>query len=255
MVLKPPRCRSLARRRAVVARWRATFVERTAVTGQHAGVVGQVLDHGLGVRPVHLRRLLDEPPECPRSVTAGPRSPGIVGEVLMSTRDVTRSGTSRARSWRERPAGRIAAHVCRLYAVGSRAPRRRRPPGRHPSSQVGPVRRSPIGRCRGGCSGSRTAPSVGEHPAEPVLPPEHRTVPSPMTRRTSRASVGSPKGSVQSSTPLTWTMRSTTKSPLGATKLPCRRRRKPGTHRCRVSGRPSGRPMPTTARRVSVGHG
>jgi hypothetical protein len=31
------------------------FVERSTISGEHARVVDQVVDYGLGVRPVHLR--------------------------------------------------------------------------------------------------------------------------------------------------------------------------------------------------------
>ena len=92
------RARSTSRR---ISARRRFLVEPTPVSGEHAVIAEQVLDHGLGVRPIHCagRRT----PRTPQSVMGGQRMPGVAGEVLMSTRDSTLSGKSSARSCANAP--------------------------------------------------------------------------------------------------------------------------------------------------------
>ena len=170
VVLRRPRCCARARRRG--GRARGSQPRRTGVaSGEDARVADQVLDHRLAVRPVHLAVATKR-----RNSLGRRREPAFAGRRGRGADEDEREdaiGEVEREQLRERTARRDADHV-----------RGRDPVGVEHTGGVGDqVGAGVLGvsrligdrsaRCRGGRSGSRTA-RLGEHPAEALLPPEHR---------------------------------------------------------------------------------
>ena len=187
--------KSLARDVPAGERAEARLVECALSAGEHAQVVDQVLDHRLGIRPVHLHGR-DEAPELSRRRREG----AIAGDRDRGADERERAdalGEVEREQLREPAPGRDTDDVRRGDAVRGRAPRRRRRPDPRRRSRAAPARRRPNGPCRGGRSGPRTARRPR---ASGRTSPHSIDAPVPMTSRTG-GSAGSPNDSAHSSTP------------------------------------------------------
>ena len=146
------------------------FIER-ALPGEHPGVTDEVLDHRLGIRPIHRRRPHEAPELLGRRwepAITGSRGGGAdqderehaIGEIQ---REVLRE--CRARRHADEVRGREAVGVEHSRGIGD---------------QVHAAVPGVAGLVRG--RSARVAvvvpdhepPSVDEHPAEALVPPEHR---------------------------------------------------------------------------------
>jgi hypothetical protein len=146
------------------------LVERAVLPGEHAPVVDQVLDHRLGIRPVHLHGR-DEAPEL-----RDEREPAVAGCHRGGADERERSDAVRAVEREllcDAAPGRDADEVRGRDPVSVE----------HARSVGGEVRARVAGAA--GRIGDRSAgvavvvadhepPALGEHPAEALLPPEHR---------------------------------------------------------------------------------
>ena len=147
------------------------LVERAPAAREHARVVDEVLDHRVGVRPVH--RAVDT--NRPNSSLGGgsSRSTGSAGEVLMRTSERTRSGASSASTCAIAPPAETPTRWAAWMLVGVEHPH-------GVGDQVGAGVSGPprlVGHRSAGVAvvvADHEPPAVGEHPAEALLPPEHR---------------------------------------------------------------------------------
>ena len=184
---------------------RRRFVERALTAGEHAGVVDEVFDHRFGIRPVH-------------SAYATKRANASVGGGRLRAR-------CRGRRTDEHE-GQDAIGEVEGEELGERATGRNADDMRgrrfRTLEHTGGIR----DQIRAACTGTSRLVGhrstgvavvvadhepflVGEHPAEP---PSHQSIDAarPVTRRIG-GSVGSPKASVQSSTPFASIIRSDTR--------------------------------------------
>ena len=149
------------------------LVERALASRQHARVADEVLDHRLLVRPVHVGRGQEAGEALSRRgrLPVGGR-PRLPGDVLTRTSDRTRSGCASASSWAKAPPAETPTTWAAGIPYASRTPAA--------SDQVGAgVRRVPrlVGHRSAGVAvvvADDEAAALGQHPAEALLPPEHR---------------------------------------------------------------------------------
>ena len=223
------------------------LIEWAADSVEHARVADQVLDHGLAVRPVHLR-LRREAPELLRR-RRQPAVSGCGGRRADQHEREDPIGEVQRKELRQGAAGRDADDVGRRqtvrveYTGGV---------GDKVGTVVGGVARLVRDRSAGVAVvvADHEAPAIGEAPTEAGIPPQHRPA-TPHDQQHCRVGriaerLRAQVDAIHFDHPLDHDVSSQCdEAPMSTTS-------KPGTHRCRVG--PSGRPMPTPPG-VSVGHG